>query len=189
MQIIRLPNCIVEFITFLTKAETKAMHEGYVNATQSGSGKRRSEKNRMLSKKMRVLSLLGLISTNTIIVLADLNPISSPPDPSKLRPVERIPREKFGVVGNFPLTEKDLHALVYPSTSPDERNTALPGLTFFTTPHTAAEGAGPIANQPMCLGCHMNSNEAFGVDKNGNYLRAFHRYLVRHAQRQQISTS
>jgi hypothetical protein len=124
----------------------------------------------VLSKKVRVLSLLGLMSTSTIIVLADLSPISKPPDPSKLRPVERIPRTNFGVVGNFPLAEKDLNALVYPSTSRNERNMALPGLTFFTTPHTAAEGLGPIANQRMCLGCHMNSNEVFSVDKNGNRL-------------------
>jgi hypothetical protein len=105
-------------------------------------------------------------------VLADLSPISQPPDPSKLRPAERIPRKEFGVVGAFPLTKSDLNALVYPSASGDERAAALAGLTFFTTPHTAEEGAGPIANQPMCLGCHMNSNEVFRVDKNGNRLLA-----------------
>jgi hypothetical protein len=32
-------------------------------------------------------------------------------------------------------------------------------MAFFTTPHTAAEGAGPIGNQPMCLGCHESTAE------------------------------
>jgi hypothetical protein len=36
----------------------------------------------------------------------------------------------------------------------------LEGLTFFTTPHTAAEGLGPINNQTSCRGCHMNTAEA-----------------------------
>src|ERR1700760_4254034 len=124
----------------------------------------------MTSKGLRLLIFLAIIATGTFCVLADLNPVSKPPDPTKLRPAERVPRDKFGVVGNFPLTGADLDALVYPSTNQDERAAAIQGLTFFTTPHTAAEGAGPIANQPMCLGCHMNSSEAFGVDKNRNKL-------------------
>ena len=35
----------------------------------------------------------------------------------------------------------------------------LEGLTFFTTPHTAAEGLGPMSNQAFCLGCHLNTAE------------------------------
>jgi hypothetical protein len=124
----------------------------------------------MKAKALRFLILSGIVSTCAICVLADLSPVSQPPDPTKLKPAERIPREKFGVVGHFPLNFADLDALVYPSTSSDERTAAIPGLTFFTTPHTAAEGLGPIANQPMCLGCHMNSSEVFRVDRNGNRL-------------------
>ena len=78
---------------------------------------------------------------------------------SVLRPVERIPRAQFGVVGQLPLTESDLDALIFPSADEDERRAVLKGLTFFSTPHTAAEGAGPDANQPFCQGCHRNSEE------------------------------
>src|SRR5208282_2263699 len=88
------------------------------------------------------------------------NPVAGPADPTQLQPVERVPRSQFGVVSPFPLSESDLNNLFYPSATDDERQTALEGLTFFTTPHTAAEGAGPIANQPFCLGCHMNSAES-----------------------------
>jgi CxxC motif-containing protein (DUF1111 family) len=90
----------------------------------------------------------------------NLNPVAAPTDPAHLHAVERVPRGEFGVVGPFPLTENDLNALVYPSASQAERQAVLEGLTFFTTPHTAAEGLGPIANQPFCLGCHMNSAES-----------------------------
>jgi CxxC motif-containing protein (DUF1111 family) len=98
----------------------------------------------------------------------NLNPVAGPPDPSRLRPVERIPRDKFGVVDEFPLVENDLRALVYPSANEEERAAVLEGLSFFTTPHTPEEGAGPIANQQMCLGCHLNSAEAFRIDGKGN---------------------
>ena len=90
----------------------------------------------------------------------DLSPIAAPPDPARLRPVERVGRNEFGLVGAFPLTAADLNALLYPSVTADEQQAALEGLAFFTTPHTAAEGAGPIANQVFCLGCHMNSAES-----------------------------
>lgn len=85
--------------------------------------------------------------------------IAVPPAGTVLRPVERVPRDQFGVVGQFPLTLQDLHALVFPSLSDADRQAVLEGMQFFTTPHTAAEGAGPMANQPFCLGCHMNSAE------------------------------
>jgi hypothetical protein len=89
----------------------------------------------------------------------DLSPVALPTDPAGLHPVERIPRDAFGVVGAPPLRADNLNALLYPSASASERQAALDGLTFFTTPHTPAEGAGPIANQPFCLGCHLNSAE------------------------------
>src|SRR2546426_1630415 len=76
-----------------------------------------------------------------------------------LRPVERIPRAQFGAVGALPLTANDLGALIFPSATAAERQAVLKGLTFFSTPHTAAEGAGPDANQPFCQGCHRNSEE------------------------------
>lgn len=82
------------------------------------------------------------------------------PGPSVyLRPVERVPRSKFGVVSPPPLEASDLNALVFPSATADERAALLEGMTFFTTEHTAAEGAGPMANQTSCLGCHLNSAE------------------------------
>lgn len=91
---------------------------------------------------------------------SNLSPIAAPTDTTQLRPAERVPRDQFGVVGAFPLNEQDLNSLLYPSATAAERQAVLEGLSFFTTPHTAAEGAGPIANQPFCLGCHMNSVEA-----------------------------
>ena len=78
---------------------------------------------------------------------------------SALRPVERIPRAQFGVVGQLPLTASDLDALIFPSADEGERRAVLEGLTFFTTPHIASEGAGADANQPFCQGCHRNAEE------------------------------
>ncbi len=83
--------------------------------------------------------------------------IAVPAPTTPLRPVERVPRDKFGVVGPLPLHASDLDALVFPSTSPDERAALLEGMTFFTTQHTVAEGAGPMANQSFCQGCHLSS--------------------------------
>jgi Di-haem oxidoreductase, putative peroxidase len=79
-----------------------------------------------------------------------------------LRPVERVPRARFGVVGPLPLRLRDLDALVFPDATSDERQALLEGLTFFTTPHTPAAGVGPLANQTSCQGCHLNSNETIG---------------------------
>src|SRR6266446_809575 len=77
-----------------------------------------------------------------------------------LRPVQRVPRQRFGVVGPLPLQLSDLEALVYPGSTRAERQAVLEGLTFFTLAHTPEEGAGPVANQPFCQGCHLSSNEA-----------------------------
>lgn len=86
--------------------------------------------------------------------------IAVPPADTILQPVKRVPRDKFGVVGPFPLQRRDLRALVFPDASGEERDAILEGLTFFTTPHTVAEGLGPLNNQPFCLGCHLNTAEA-----------------------------
>ena len=86
--------------------------------------------------------------------------IAVPPTGTVLKPVKRVPRNKFGIVGAFPLKLEDLDGLVYPDATDQERQAMLEGMTFFTTAHTAAEGLGPIDNQPFCLGCHMSTAEA-----------------------------
>jgi hypothetical protein len=85
--------------------------------------------------------------------------IADPPSGTVFRPVQRVTREQFGVVGAFPLTMNDLHALVYPNLNDQERALLLEGMQFFTTEHTPEEGNGPMANQKFCLGCHENSAE------------------------------
>ncbi|MDQ2804359.1 MAG: hypothetical protein M3Y41_17380 [Pseudomonadota bacterium] len=128
----------------------------------------------MIPRLLRRVALCGVLLPTAAgaqtVADVELNPVPQPPIPSLLRPVERVPRAAFGVVGPFPLTQKDLAALVYPSASADERAAVLEGLTFFTTPHTEPEGAGPIANQPMCLGCHLSSADALKQDERGNRL-------------------
>ena len=56
--------------------------------------------------------------------------IAVPPAGTVLRPVERVPRNKFGVVGPFPLQLQDLPALLFPDAPLDERQEVLEGLTF-----------------------------------------------------------
>jgi di-heme oxidoreductase (putative peroxidase) len=86
--------------------------------------------------------------------------ISVPPAGTEFHPVQRVPRDKYGQVGAFPLQLSDLDALVYPDTTLDERLQMLEGMSLFTAAHPAEEGAGPMANQPFCLGCHQSSAEA-----------------------------
>jgi hypothetical protein len=86
--------------------------------------------------------------------------IAVPPDGTVLKPVKRVPRDKYGVVGPLPLTLSDLDALVFPGSTLSEKQALLEGLTFFTTAHPAEEGAGAMANQPFCQGCHENAAEA-----------------------------
>ena len=86
--------------------------------------------------------------------------IPVPPAGTQFRPAQRVPRDKFGEVGPFPLQLSDLNALVYPDTTLAERQQMLEGMSLFTLAHTAAEGAGPMANQPFCLGCHQSSAES-----------------------------
>src|ERR1700740_1038578 len=61
--------------------------------------------------------------------------IAVPPAGTTYSPVERVPRDRFGVVGAFPLQLKDLDSLTYPSATADERQAMLEGMTFFTTAH------------------------------------------------------
>src|SRR4029453_1734976 len=48
-------------------------------------------------------------------VIVDV-PAPGPP----MRPVERVPRKRFGVVGPLPLQKSDLEALVYPSATSEQ---------------------------------------------------------------------
>src|SRR6266852_5989593 len=96
----------------------------------------------------------------------ELNPVVAPTNPARLHPVERVRRNEFGLVGSFPLTEKDLESLLYPSVTEEEKAAVLEGLKFFTAPHTAPEGLGPFANQRFCQGCHLNSNDIVEHDAN-----------------------
>lgn len=70
-----------------------------------------------------------------------------------LRPVARVPRDQYATVRN-------LDVLLYPGVDASERAAVTEGFAFFTTPHTPEEGAGPVANQRFCLGCHGSSAEA-----------------------------
>src|SRR5215813_10451435 len=90
--------------------------------------------------------------------------IASPPAQTTFTPTKRVRRDKFGVVGPFTLnnglTEKDLDNIVYPDATKPEKDKLVEGLQFFTMFHTAAQGLGPINNQPACIGCHLNAAEA-----------------------------
>jgi hypothetical protein len=99
-----------------------------------------------LLQQVELESLLGVVS------------VPVPPAGQRFRPVERIRRLEFGVVGDFPLGAKDLDALIFPSANTHERRAAMPGLEFFTTPQD--DGIRGVANQQFCLGCHTNSEEA-----------------------------
>jgi hypothetical protein len=90
--------------------------------------------------------------------------IASPPAGTMFTPAKRVRRDKFGVVGPFTLnnglTTTDLDNLVYPDATSAEKNALVEGLQFFTMFHTAAQGLGPLNNQPACIGCHLNAAEA-----------------------------
>jgi hypothetical protein len=97
--------------------------------------------------------------------------IKVPGSGQRYRPAERVPRDKFGVVGPFRLSTglrlQDLDNLVYPSTSAADKQKLLEGMVFFTMFHRPGEGGapnlngvGPLNNQPACIGCHLNAAEA-----------------------------
>lgn len=115
---------------------------------------------------LAVLSLFAAAPASAQTV--NLNPVVAPTNPAKLHPVERVPRDRFGRVGSFPLQEGDLRSLVFPSVTEVEKAALLEGLEFFTTPHTASEGLGPFANQRFCQGCHLNSADSIRNDRDGD---------------------
>jgi Di-haem oxidoreductase, putative peroxidase len=86
--------------------------------------------------------------------------VVEPPNQA-LSPAERVPRDTYGDVGLGPLnTAAQLDRLLFPSVPPSAREKLVEGASFFTTPHTAIEGAGPMANQARCAGCHLNNFES-----------------------------
>jgi CxxC motif-containing protein (DUF1111 family) len=87
----------------------------------------------------------------------DFSGIAEPGDPSKLQPVELHDRNTWG-------TALSADALTYPTATSEERllydfEDVNSPLHFFATPHTDEEGVGPLFNQRMCLGCHLNSED------------------------------
>jgi hypothetical protein len=86
--------------------------------------------------------------------------VVEPPD-QPLRPAERLRRNTYGDVGLAPLSKAEqLERLLFPSVPQSAREKVVEGASFFTTPHTATEGAGPAANQTRCAGCHLNNLES-----------------------------
>ncbi|MEH2294408.1 di-heme oxidoredictase family protein [Nostoc sp.] len=86
--------------------------------------------------------------------------VVAPPN-QPLRPAERLRRDTFGDVGLAPLrTAAQLDRLLYPSVSQSARQKVVEGSWFFTTPETVTEGAGAMANQTRCAGCHLNNLES-----------------------------
>jgi hypothetical protein len=86
--------------------------------------------------------------------------VVEPPNQT-LRPAERVRRDTFGDVGLAPLSTADqLERLLFPSVPPSARERVVEGASFFTTPHTATQGAGEMANQTRCAGCDLNNLES-----------------------------
>jgi CxxC motif-containing protein (DUF1111 family) len=102
----------------------------------------------------------SITDTNPVEQDRDLSAIPGPTDASQLRPVERVPREQYGEVGQAPLGLDDVSTFAFPNLDETERQSLLEGLVFFTAEHTAAEGLGPVNNQTRCMGCHQNADEA-----------------------------
>ena len=127
---------------------------------------RRSVFSTTLCAAVAALTLLPMARAQNV----DLNPVVAPTDPAKLHPVQRVPRQKFGRVGSFPLTAKDAKSFLYPGATKEEIQAALEGLSFFSTPQTAAAGLGPFANQRFCQGCHLNSKDVVMNDHTSRSL-------------------
>jgi CxxC motif-containing protein (DUF1111 family) len=117
-----------------------------------------------------VAAIQGVSAATDDPTAVELNPVVAPPNPANLHPVERVQRDRFGLVGSFPLNEHDLRSLLFPSVTDDETASLLEGLKFFTTPHIESEGLGPFANQRFCQGCHLNSNDVVEHDPNNKGL-------------------
>jgi len=91
------------------------------------------------------------------ILYRDISGVARPGDPTKLGPITFANRATFG-------SANSADALGYPNLPPEGRalmDTSDPNspLTFFTIPHTDAEGVGPLFNQRRCLGCHFSSTD------------------------------
>src|ERR671930_1809267 len=69
-----------------------------------------------------------------------LSAVAGPSEPTQLRPVARVERNRYASVNN-------LDVLLYPGVDADERAAVEEGFAFFSTEHTAEEGLGPAANQ------------------------------------------
>jgi CxxC motif-containing protein (DUF1111 family) len=120
----------------------------------------RDARSRSLRPIMGLFALIILVGcdpngnlTETVGTVGErnLSGVAGAVDPAQLAPVERVPRDQFS-------TANTAAALAFPLNAAE--NTAfLRGLNFFITPHTAAEGVGPVANQNRCLGCHTNTAE------------------------------
>lgn len=87
----------------------------------------------------------------------DLIGIAKPGEPTQLQPVDLHPREGYGAAPNY-------ESLGYPNASAQVRRLLDPNdpespIHFFITPHTDAEGVGPLFNQRACIGCHTNSED------------------------------
>ena len=91
--------------------------------------------------------------------------VAVPSAGTKLQPVKRVPRDKYGVVGPLPLSLNDLDALVYPGTTLNEKKALLEGLTFFTKVHTPGEL--PLTS-PSSVAADAAS-PAFIRDENNEY--------------------
>src|SRR5436309_11346222 len=61
--------------------------------------------------------------------------VDVPAPGTSIRPVERVPRKRFGVVGHLARQLLDLEALVYLSATLEQRQALVEGMQFFTTPH------------------------------------------------------
>ncbi|WP_375477179.1 di-heme oxidoredictase family protein [uncultured Nostoc sp.] len=86
--------------------------------------------------------------------------VVTPPN-QPLRPAERLRRDIYGDVGLAPLkTAAQLDRLLFPSVPQSARQKVVEGAWFFTTPETVREGAGSMANQTRCAGCHLNNLES-----------------------------
>lgn len=86
--------------------------------------------------------------------------VVEPPN-QPLRPAERVRRDTYGDVGLAPLsTAAQLDRLLFPSVPQSARERVVEGASFFTTPETVTNGAGAMANQTRCAGCHLNNLES-----------------------------
>jgi hypothetical protein len=70
----------------------------------------------------------------------DLSAVARPSDKTKLRPVERVPRDRHA-------TARDLCVLLYPGVNAKERAAVEEGFAFCITPHTLEVGQGPVVVQ------------------------------------------